>query len=52
MGTTAYIVMAVIVVFAWQGVVRVPQGYEHTLEWFGRYVRTDVRRRIRRSRRR
>ena len=38
--STAYIVMAVIVVFAWLGVVRVPQGHEFTLEWFGRYVRT------------
>ena len=40
--STAYIVMAVIVVFAWLGVVRVPQGYEFTLEWFGRYVRTRI----------
>lgn len=38
--STAYIVMALIVVFAWMGVVRVPQGYEFTLEWFGRYVKT------------
>ncbi len=40
MSGTAITVFLVILVFAWLGVVRVPQGNEYTLEWFGRYVRT------------